>query len=195
MSLNFTIKQLEAFVWLAALKNFHKTAEKLYTTQPAISSRIAALETQLAVKLFERDAGQIHDEEINLYQNYHRDYNPNLGRYLQTDPIGLAGGINTYGYARQNPLVFVDEDGLKKKKPSIPGGIETIEPPGTQPTPPGGSPKGKNRGKFCWSSFKLCTVFCITSPWTKTPWTAAICFGGCGAILAGCVITVCNAIE
>lgn len=59
MSLNFTIKQLEAFVWLAALKNFHKTAEKLYTTQPAISSRIAALETQLAVKLFERDAGQV----------------------------------------------------------------------------------------------------------------------------------------
>ncbi|MPV85799.1 RHS repeat domain-containing protein [Ostreibacterium oceani] len=60
-----------------------------------------------------RFPGQVHDEEINLYQNYHRDYNPNLGRYLQTDPIGLAGGINTYGYAGQSPLMFVDELGLK----------------------------------------------------------------------------------
>ncbi|MPV86190.1 RHS repeat domain-containing protein [Ostreibacterium oceani] len=50
---------------------------------------------------------------MNLYQNYHRDYNPNLGRYLQTDPIGLAGGINTYGYAGQSPLVFMDELGLQ----------------------------------------------------------------------------------
>ncbi|WP_328592787.1 RHS repeat domain-containing protein [Ostreibacterium oceani] len=50
---------------------------------------------------------------MNLYQNYHRDYNPNLGRYMQTDPIGLAGGINTYGYAGQSPLVFVDVYGLE----------------------------------------------------------------------------------
>ncbi|MPV86530.1 RHS repeat-associated core domain-containing protein [Ostreibacterium oceani] len=49
---------------------------------------------------------------MNLYQNYHRDYNPNLGRYLQTDPIGLAGGMNRYGYAGQSPLVFTDALGL-----------------------------------------------------------------------------------
>lgn len=43
--------------------------------------------------------------------NYFRDYNPKTGRYLQSDPIGLAGGLNTYSYANLNPLGYVDPDG------------------------------------------------------------------------------------
>ncbi len=57
MSLNF--RQLETFLWVANLKNFRKTAERLCTTQPAISSRIANLEGTLGVKLFVRDTGSI----------------------------------------------------------------------------------------------------------------------------------------
>lgn len=50
-------KRLETFVWVATLGSFRKAAERQYTTQPAISSRIAALESELGVKLFERDTG------------------------------------------------------------------------------------------------------------------------------------------
>ena len=56
--------------------------------------------------------GQYFDAETGLHQNWHRDYDPSIGRYLQSDPIGLAGGLSTYGYAKQNALRFVDPMGL-----------------------------------------------------------------------------------
>ncbi len=50
-------KQLETFVWVATLGSFRKAAKKLYTSQPAVSSRIVALENSLGVSLFSRNAG------------------------------------------------------------------------------------------------------------------------------------------
>lgn len=50
-------KRLETFVWVASLGSFRKAAERLHTTQPAISARIAGLEEELGVKLFEREGG------------------------------------------------------------------------------------------------------------------------------------------
>lgn len=53
------LKQLEAYLWVAKLGSFSKTAERLYTTQPAISSRISNLEDELRATLFDRDAGAV----------------------------------------------------------------------------------------------------------------------------------------
>ena len=63
-------------------------------------------------KYHPRFPGQYFDKEIGLHYNYFRYYEPETGRYILPDPIGLAGGLNVYGYAEQNPLSFTDSNGL-----------------------------------------------------------------------------------
>jgi RHS repeat-associated protein len=58
-----------------------------------------------------RFPGQFSDAATGLYYNGFRDYDPATGRYIESDPIGLAGGVNTYAYVGGSPISRTDKSG------------------------------------------------------------------------------------
>jgi len=70
--------------------------------------------------------GQMYDSEAGLNYNYARDFDPQVGRYVEPDPIGLDGGINVYSYAVANPISFSDRSGLIDPYKHLP---RPIQPP------------------------------------------------------------------
>lgn len=112
-------------VWIADYDAFGKATITSNTLAPYTSAMNV------------RFPGQYFDAETSTHYNYFRDYDPLIGRYLQSDPIGLKGGINTYGYVSSNPLRYTDPSGLQSPlAPSIPSvpGLPPLSPviiPGT----------------------------------------------------------------
>lgn len=60
-----------------------------------------------------RFPGQRYEAAMGMNYNYFRDYDPSTGRYMESDPIGLGGGISTYLYAVAAPASFSDPMGLQ----------------------------------------------------------------------------------
>ena len=121
-----------SYVPVAQIDNSNgtETVSYLYTDH-LMTSRLATGQNQNVVWNWENEAfgdtaaqetggvqinlrfpGQYYDQESGLHYNWNRYYDPQLGRYIISDPIGLKGGMNTYGYAGQNPIVRYDEYGL-----------------------------------------------------------------------------------
>jgi RHS repeat-associated protein len=73
--------------------------------------------------------GQYYDAETGKYNNGFRDYDPYAGRYIESDPIGLGGGTNTYAYVGNNPVNSIDPLGLCNKAPAKPGNPDPADDP------------------------------------------------------------------
>gem|GEM_PF-1977971 len=72
-----------------------------------------------------RFPGQQYEANSGLHYNYFRDYEPSTGRYVESDPIGLRGGISTYGYVGGSPIAQIDPKGLtawRCRRPLCPEG-------------------------------------------------------------------------
>jgi RHS repeat-associated protein len=100
-----------------------------------------------------RFPGQYYDSETGLHYNYFRYYNPQTGRYINPDPIGLEGGINLFAYV-VNPINWIDPEGLVRKPgktppklwPSLPTDLGGKKPRWN----PEGYWEGKNHKRLTW---------------------------------------------
>ncbi|WMR44093.1 RHS repeat-associated core domain-containing protein, partial [Stenotrophomonas maltophilia] len=73
----------------------------------------------VVVDLALRFPGQQATDASGLFYNYQREYDPAVGRYSQSDAIGLKGGISAYAYVDSNPTIATDPKGLAKKRACV----------------------------------------------------------------------------
>jgi RHS repeat-associated protein len=76
------------------------------------SHRRQWFQARLAIRRRSRRSQAPGQNETGLHYNWHRNYDPTLGRYTQPDPLGFVDGPSMYGYAGESPLRYVDRDGL-----------------------------------------------------------------------------------
>lgn len=137
-----------------------------------------------------RFPGQYHDAETLTHYNLRRDYDPDTGRFQEADPIGIRGGINTYSYSFQAPLMFVDPWGLAPS--TICPNPNTCTRPPLDPTPDGprpspqppSSPKPSSPGdkEFCAKNqptLETCVGCCVAQAFRRGPHWVAVCKISC----------------
>jgi RHS repeat-associated protein len=116
-----------------------------------------------------RFPGQVFDKESNLFYNINRDYDSQIGRYIQSDPIGLRGGLGTYSYVLNQPNKWVD-----------PAGLQFECPGGTRSEP-----------RFNYNTGTSFTV-CVPDPLAPSPRRCATAECAAGLLPAGPMPTACD---
>ncbi|GHU06982.1 hypothetical protein FACS1894158_14670 [Betaproteobacteria bacterium] len=100
-------------IWSANYNAFGRasiTTPRATAEQPNITSNL-------------RLPGQVEDSETGLHYNFNRYYDPEIGRYVTQDPVGIEGGINLYAYVNGGPLIYVDPTGEVGFPGAIYGGV------------------------------------------------------------------------
>jgi RHS repeat-associated protein len=120
-----------------------------------------------------RFPGQYYDAETQLHYNYFRNYDFSTGRYVQSDPIGLDDGVNTYNYVLGNPLKYFDTQGLSACGAGS-GLGDTVVPE---------SPGGNNFTPCCEQHDSCYEIEC------KTITNKSLC----DAMFLGCMFNACSA--
>ncbi len=95
----------------------------------------------VAFELALRFPGQQETDASGLFYNYQREYDPAVGRYSQSDPIGLAGGISTFSYALSSPGSHSDAEGLQVMRSGVHAGSRAMMNSNQAPT-------GDNQSNF-----------------------------------------------
>lgn len=137
-----------------------------------------------------RFPGQYLDQESGLHYNYFRNYTPATGRYVQSDPIGLRGGLSSYGYAGANPILYSDPEGLSYLGSGyIQSRLEGRRPPsgpsnwyGTSPGLPGKETPNHAGDQQCTdNSINECWYECWESAIPRSWTPIGLVIGGAGA--------------
>jgi RHS repeat-associated protein len=128
--------------------------------------------TAASFRVNNRFPGQLADAESGKYYNYFRDYDPSIGRYTRSDPLGLLGGMNLWLYGNASPIKFTDPFGLeaKEKPPLCRDGDCPVpyEPSDDGPKPGGADPptRAKDKGYERWIE-KCAEKQCDVEGWGK----------------------------
>ena len=90
------------------------TSKEGQVSWKAVSEAFGAtgmIQSQTAIEMNLRFPGQYFDQETSSHYNFHRDYKPHFGRYVETGPIGLRSGVNTYQYVYARPNCLMGPSG------------------------------------------------------------------------------------
>jgi RHS repeat-associated protein len=154
----------------------------------------AGIETASSLVNNLRFPGQYFDEEAGFYYNLYRSYDPGIGRYFTSDPIGFEGGINLFSYVYNNPTNRIDPIGLLTFKHhgnwGGPGWSAGKYKPEGELTPEDMRVPAINRRDQCYKGHDICLWKCTKDTDKCDDSALSDCIEGCDHKLGNCLLKI-----